>query len=87
MVPACMKCQVEMRPKKTGAFIEQMSGSDPYRIWSGDVFSCPMCGAEICTGWAQKPVAEHYKKDEYASWQVRVYRRMYANPKDQEVTA
>ena len=32
----------------------------PYKLWLGDLWRCPCCGAEIIVGVAQRPIAEHY---------------------------
>lgn len=32
----------------------------PYKLWQGDLYKCEGCGAEIISGVAREPVAEHY---------------------------
>lgn len=77
MKPICVPCQRFMRAKKTGFyFLEGMpsegwdgkSGKDssgwvPYKLWIGDLFECPDCGAQTVSGMNRNPVAEHYQPD------------------------
>lgn len=77
MKPVCVPCQRFYRPKKNGVrFVEGMpiensakSGRvepekwTPYKAWNGDLWECPDCGAQIISGVAGSPVAEHYQKD------------------------
>ena len=68
---ACARCHKFMRRKKIGVVIEegmpirQPDGSDgwgPYKLWHADLVECPECGAKMITGFAQRPLAEHYEK-------------------------
>jgi hypothetical protein len=73
--PICVPCQRFFRPSRNGfAFIEGMpSGNDarpglaepdrwrPYKLWIGDQWKCPDCGATIIVGVAHQPVSEHYQ--------------------------
>lgn len=77
MKPICVPCQRFFRPKRTGIpFIESMpiegrpaAGTaepdrwTPYKLWVGDQWQCEGCGAEIASGVAPRPVAEHYQPD------------------------
>lgn len=36
---------------------------DPYKVWMGDLWECPDCGAEVVIGCGVGPVAEHYQPD------------------------
>ena len=77
MKPICVPCQRFYRPKRNGfAFIEGMPiGQDapvgkrdpsawwPYKLWNGDLWWCPDCGAEIIVGVGAHRVAEHYEPD------------------------
>lgn len=43
----------------------------PSKLWLGDRWECPGCGASIVVGVAQLPWAEHYEPDfaaKVASW-------------------
>lgn len=76
MRPICTRCQRFFKPKQNGcAFIESMPTSSaaepgaatpdlwaPYKLWNGDLWECPGCGANIIVGVAQRPVAEHYEE-------------------------
>jgi len=35
----------------------------PYKLWVGDLWACPDCGAEVVVGCAAFPVAEHYQPE------------------------
>jgi hypothetical protein len=75
MKPACVKCLRFFRPKKTGLkFIEGMPKHndalpgtiepdqwEPYKLWSGDLWECKGCGAQIISGVGRDPIAEHYE--------------------------
>jgi hypothetical protein len=67
MKPICIPCQRFFRPHKTGFFFTEgmpvgsesavPSGTSrpdlwkPYKIWSGDIWKCEGCGAEIVVGF------------------------------------
>lgn len=36
-------------------------GWQPSKLWIGDLWHCPDCGAEIVVGVAHRPLAEHYE--------------------------
>jgi hypothetical protein len=38
----------------------------PYKVWFGDLWSCPDCGDETITGTGMQPVAERHH-DDFAS--------------------
>ena len=33
----------------------------PYKLWIGDEWGCPDCGAKIIVGVPSEPISEHYK--------------------------
>lgn len=74
--PVCVPCQRFFRPAKTGfAFIEGMPDGiakpglaepekwRPYKLWNGDKWKCPDCGATIIVGTGQVPISEHYQPE------------------------
>lgn len=78
MKPICVGCQRFYRPKKNGFyFIEgkPIGGSlvpaglvapelwEPYKLWIGDLWSCPDCSNEIIVGTGMNPVSQCYKPD------------------------
>lgn len=78
MKPVCVPCQRFMRPDRNGvAFIEGMPRGGtrpkpglaepgawkPYKLWYGDRWKCPDCGATIIVGVPTSPVAEHYQPE------------------------
>jgi hypothetical protein len=76
MKPICVPCERFMRPLKTGYwFVEGMPGPErngtgkgatgwiSYKVWVGDLWHCPDCGAQTIVGIGSGPVSEHYKPD------------------------
>lgn len=77
MKPICKPCQRFFRPEKNGYyFLEGMPKVDhaapgttapddwvPYKLWVGDLWCCPGCGAEIIVGVPSNRIAEHYQPD------------------------
>lgn len=75
MKPICVPCKRFYRAKKNGFyFLEGMpkfSGAapgnaepqnwEPYKLWCGDLWECPDCGAQIINGTGHDRVAEHYE--------------------------
>lgn len=82
--PVCVKCKIRMRCKKTGVDVELMATTDGYQIWMGDHFQCEGCGCEVVTGFGQKPVAEHFQRDRYASFLPGVLLRFWASLKERQ---
>ncbi len=35
----------------------------PYKLWQGDIWECPDCGAQIVVGTGLLPIAEHYQQE------------------------
>lgn len=75
MKPICVPCQTFFRPAKNGfEFIETFSSggeAKPYKLWQGDKWRCPGCGAEIVVGVGASPIAEHYQPDFAAKVEAR----------------
>lgn len=77
MKPICVPCRRFYRPLKTGQYFVEAApktkGAEPglaapddwhpYKLWSGDRWGCPTCGAEIIVGVPTFPVAEHYQSE------------------------
>lgn len=75
MKPICVTCQRFYRPKKNGYYFTEMQPNDndappgteapdrwsPYKVWSGDLWECEGCGAQIVSGVGQGPLSEHFK--------------------------
>lgn len=72
--PVCIPCQRFFRMQKSIFFLEQMpleadakrGNSEshkwkPYKLWSGDIWKCQGCGAEIISGFGTRPIAEHFQ--------------------------
>lgn len=62
MHPVCVKCNQKMDCDKNGAIVmEIFQGDKPYKLWRTDMYKCPICGFKVITGWADKPMAEHFQ--------------------------
>jgi hypothetical protein len=46
----------------------------PYKLWCGDLWECRGCGAQIISGVAHVPIAEHFQQN--FSAEVEAYRPM-----------
>lgn len=77
----CVKCEMEMKPVKTGALVEEIAGTKPYKLWAGDAFKCEQCGAKVATGFGRTPVIEHFKAD-YSSSSEERFCRAFAKIED-----
>jgi hypothetical protein len=71
MKPICVPCKLFFRAEKNGYYFEEgmPTTSDrngpwqSYKLWSGDLWRCRGCGAEIIVGTGANPMAEHYQSD------------------------
>lgn len=59
----CGTCELEMKPVKTGALVEEMAGMEPYKLWFGDAFQCHGCGATVVTRFSVNSASEHWQPD------------------------
>lgn len=58
--PVCVSCEVDMYPEKNGIGVLDMVDTDPYKLWSADMWQCPRCSYQIIIGFGHNPVSEHY---------------------------
>lgn len=63
MTAVCVKCHIELRPLKNGAWFESMADFGSYEIRAGDIWHCPGCGLEVGIGFASTAVASHFDPD------------------------
>jgi hypothetical protein len=62
--PVCVECQIEMKMMKSGVYVGEMfRGYHIYKIWSADLWECPMCHKKVTNGYGQKPLAEHHDQE------------------------
>jgi len=62
--PVCVKCQIQMRCEKNGVgLLELATPNRPYKIWSSDLFRCPVCGFEVLTGYSDN--ATHHSSEKF----------------------
>jgi hypothetical protein len=61
-MPILCGCGRFMRVKKNGVTVEELfEDGSPYRLFDADLWGCEECGAEVISGFAQQPLAEHYQ--------------------------
>jgi len=59
--PLCLKCNVEMKPKKNGVMVAETAGDSLagtlhfYCLTAADLLECPVCGYEIVANYASRP--------------------------------
>ena len=61
----CLQCRRFLRCRKNGVCIEEgmPQGTEwgPYKLWHADLYECEGCGFTLVTGFAARPLAEHYQ--------------------------
>ena len=59
----CVKCEVELRPEKTGIVVAEMFQNNEkiYKLWEADLWKCPLCGVEVVLGFASQPFQQHFE--------------------------
>lgn len=71
MKPICIPCQRFFKVIKNDYYFTegcpdppgQVEHWKPYRIWAGDQWKCPGCGAEIVSGIGHSPLALKHEPD------------------------
>lgn len=74
MMIVCMQCKKFFHPLKNGVYVEEgkpgfgknyrtETGWSSYKLWAADLVHCRECETEIVTGFASRPIAEHFKPD------------------------
>lgn len=61
VIPVCAKCGRMMRCKKNEFLVKDKPtpGLDlPVVVWSGDMFECPECGAQVVVGFGKGMIGE-----------------------------
>ena len=56
--PICVPCRREMRCRKNGYFFGDYGNA---AIWSGDLYECEGCKAQVVAGVGREPVVEDYE--------------------------
>jgi hypothetical protein len=51
----CVECETSLKIEQNGVIVVEMFNEDRsiYRLWSADMWKCPLCGVEIVTGFGQ----------------------------------
>ena len=55
----CVKCEVQLQPKKIAGAVETRTVDGPYGLHGSDLKHCPSCGMEVAVS-AREPMVEHY---------------------------
>lgn len=77
MKPVCVPCRRFFQPKRNGFYflegapLESKSppGNEapdqwrPYKLWAGDLYECKGCGAQIVSGFGNRPIAIQHEED------------------------
>jgi len=85
----CIKCQVELRPKKNGILMLEMATFGPMALWSSDLWYCPCCSMEAVIGFGEKPIIR--SSDQDFDEQLTKYRKgstiipFWANDKEKQI--
>ena len=75
---ACGRCGVELRPKKNGVTVAEMSTRGALALWMADLWACPVCKTEIIQGFGYHPLV--YASDTGGQAEiVRVVQRLKEN--------
>ncbi len=63
--PICVKCEVEFNFEEAGVVIAEMfeQNKEIYKLWSADLFKCPICGVEIVSGFGYGAFKHHADGD------------------------
>lgn len=64
--PICVKCEVEFRMKIAGIYVKEMyrHNQEVYKVWSADLWECPLCGTQIVFGFGNNPLAHGSDEEE-----------------------
>ena len=54
--PVCAQCHVDMRADLNGVLLVEYAHNPPvpYQSWQADRWACPVCGAKVIVGFADK---------------------------------
>lgn len=60
----CVKCEVAFQVAENGVYLVEMflNPPRPYKVWSTDLWKCPICQYEIFHGFGNFPIMEHYEE-------------------------
>jgi len=61
----CSHCECELKPKKNGVIVVEMFHNNEkiYKLWSADLWKCPLCGIQVALGFPEKPFRQHFDGD------------------------
>jgi len=64
--PICVQCETEFRMEVAGIYVTEMfqKNKEVYKLWSADLWKCPICDTRIVFGFGNKPCVHHADEDE-----------------------
>lgn len=68
----CVKCEVELKPETNGVVVIETASFGVYKVWFADAWKCPVCGVEIVSGFANKPLRQDHFAEDFPEWLERV---------------
>lgn len=51
--PICAKCRVRMEVVRLGQAVLERRRGRQWRLWQGDSWECPKCGAQVVSNWRE----------------------------------
>lgn len=59
----CVECEKEYKPHRNGVYLVEMFNTppQPYKVWHSDMWQCRNCGNRVISGFAEKPLKEHFQ--------------------------
>jgi len=69
----CTNCNVELRPVENGVHVHEMCfhNTEIYKIWSADLWGCPLCPVQVVAGFAERPLAVRHEPEKLQAVLVR----------------
>jgi len=63
--PVCVPCGREFKVIKNGTVAQENIGpnGEPYKIWSADLWECPVCHSQILSGFGNRPLSQVHHQD------------------------
>ncbi len=62
-IQVCGKCQAKFELRLNGVTVVETSGTPPkpFRLWTADIYGCPICHAELITNFSHEPRIESHE--------------------------
>ena len=58
----CPTCGRTMQCKNAGVLVKELfrKNKEVYKVWAADLMACPVCGLQVVSRFADKPMADHF---------------------------